>query len=81
MASIVTQHLDENVLEALKVRAERNGHTVEDETRASLTRAVRTVHTGQVFIQLGQELGGIEDCALPDRNYYARAIDFGDKPE
>ncbi|WP_448627722.1 FitA-like ribbon-helix-helix domain-containing protein [Geodermatophilus sp. URMC 64] len=79
MAAISVRGLDEDVREMLRVRAARNGRSMEAEIRAILTAAVREDEpTADLFVTLLDrfaEYGGV-DLAVPPRTSPARAADF-----
>ena len=46
------------------------------EVRDILTRAAHRPHIRLAQMRVAQEIGGIEDLAIPERNEPARAADF-----
>lgn len=46
------------------------------EVRDILTRAVRRPHIRLALMQVAQELGGVENLQVPERNDIARAVTF-----
>lgn len=57
MASLTIRKLDDAVKEALRVRAARAGHSMEEEARLILTRAVRGT-TGPTLLARAKDLFG-----------------------
>ena len=79
VAAVSVRDLDETVRERLRVRAARNGRSMEAEIRAILTDAV-TPPTDQQGLGLALlarfgEIGGV-DLELPDRNDAPRSADL-----
>ena len=77
MASIVVRGLDEAVKQQLAAQARAHGRSMEAEVRDILTRAAHRPHVGLALMRVAQEVGGIEDHAIPARDEPARAADFG----
>lgn len=79
MASISVRDLDDGVRERLRVRAARNGRSMEAEVRAILTDAVREPEREDGLIPALMarfaELGGVE-LDLPPRRGRVRVVDF-----
>jgi len=79
MAAISVRDLDDDVRERLRVRAARNGRSMEAEIREILTAAVNDAGpSAELFATLLErfgELGGV-DLSLPSRTTPARAADF-----
>ena len=79
MAAISVRDLDDGVRERLRVRAARNGRSMEAEIRAILTAAVSEPDPSQgLFTELLDrfgEIGGVE-LDLPARANVARAPDL-----
>jgi antitoxin FitA len=59
MAQMVVRKLGDAVREGLRVRASRNGRSVEAEARAILSDAVRSDHLGADEFGLGTEMAGL----------------------
>lgn len=76
MASIIVRGLDEWVKEHLAAQAKQHGRSMEAEARDILTRAARRPHIGLALMQAAQQVGGIDDLVVPQRNDTARAVDF-----
>jgi antitoxin FitA len=78
MAALSIRGLDDDVREQLRLRAARNGRSMEAEARAILTEAVRDREMDQgLFITLLERfgaLGGV-DLELPSRADSARVVD------
>ena len=71
MASLTIRNLDEDTKARLRIRAARNGHSMEQEARTLLATAVRaapSAHTdlGQMIQRRLKPLGGVE-LDLPPR--------------
>ncbi len=76
MASIIIRGIDEAVMVQLAERAMAHGRSMEAEAREILTRAVQRPHIGMALLTAGQDIGGIGDLAIPERDDTARAIDL-----
>jgi plasmid stability protein len=80
MAAVSIRDLDDDVKDRLRVRAARNGRSMEAEVRAILTAAVDESDSSRgLFTELLDrfgELGGVE-LDLPARANAARAPDLG----
>jgi antitoxin FitA len=80
MAAISVRDLDDRVRERLRVRAARNGRSMEAEIRAILTEAVsEPAPRADLFTTLLDRFGaaGGVDLPVPPRSSPARAADFG----
>jgi antitoxin FitA len=79
MAALSIRGLDNEVREQLRIRAARNGRSMEAEIRAILVEAVREPTTSEgLFTSLRDRygaLGGV-DLELPPRTAAARAVDL-----
>lgn len=79
MAAISVRELDDGVRERLRLRAARNGRSMEAEIRAILTAAVgESDPAADLFTTLLQrfgEVGGV-DLPIPPRASPARAADL-----
>ena len=79
MAAVSIRDLDDDVKERLRVRAARNGRSMEAEIRAILTDAVSETDPSRgLFSELLErfgEIGGVE-LDLPRRANVARAPDL-----
>jgi plasmid stability protein len=79
MAAVSIRDLDDDVKDRLRIRAARNGRSMEAEIRAILTDAVSEPDTSRgLFSELLDrfgEIGGIE-LDLPRRSNIARAPDL-----
>lgn len=79
MAAVSIRDLDDDVKDRLRVRAARNGRSMEAEIRAILTAAVSESESSRgLFSELLDrfgELGGVE-LDLPARSTVARAPDL-----
>lgn len=76
MTSIIVRGLDEAVKKQLAAQAKQHGRSMEAEVRDILTKAARRPHIGLALMQAAQEVGGIEDLPVPERNDVARWVDF-----
>ncbi|MEO0442910.1 MAG: hypothetical protein AAFZ92_04095 [Pseudomonadota bacterium] len=79
MASITIRNLDDGLKEKLRVRAAKQGHSMEEEVRIILRRAVNGV-TGPELLDLSQQLFGKKngiDLELPARGDDRLTPDFG----
>ena len=76
MASIIVRGLDGWVKEQLAAQARRHGRSMEAEARDILTRAARRPHIGLALMQAAQQVGGVEDLTVPERNDISRAVEF-----
>ena len=79
MAAVSIRDLDDDVKDRLRVRAARNGRSMEAEIRAILAAAVADPDTSRgLFTELLDrfgEIGGVE-LDLPERATAPRAPDF-----
>lgn len=76
MSSIIVRGLDEAVKQQLAARAKEHGRSMEAEVRAILTTAARRPHIGIALLAAAQDVGGVEDLPIPERDDVARAVDF-----
>ena len=80
LSALSIRSLDDQVKERLRVRAARNGRSMEAEVRAILTEAVaepgKTPDLFQAIMDRFSELGGVE-LDLPPRATRARPAEFG----
>jgi len=81
MASITIRNLDDQLKEQLRITAAHNGHSMEEEARLILGRALATVdRAGGLGSRIRQRFstsGGIE-LDLPSRQDKATAVDFSE---
>lgn len=81
MAQLVVRNLEEKVKADLRQRANRNGHSMEEEVRSIIRRALRTETQSRVLLgsRLRKRFVGIGlDREIPSlRGQKARAADFG----
>lgn len=80
MAVITVRNLDDKVKHRLRVRAARNGHSMEAEARAILVAAVAEDEPKNILMRLSEsaaELGGVE-LDIPPRDGTMRVVDFGE---
>lgn len=83
MAALSIRDLDDDVRDRLRVRAARNGRSMEAEARTILTDAVTDPLPGEprnvieAFRLLAAKHGGVE-LDLPSRQSPARGVDFSD---
>ena len=68
MASITVRNIDDDLKERLRIRAARNGHSLEEEVRLILRRATGEI-TGKELWELSRELFANDgvDLELPPR--------------
>ncbi len=79
MGTLTIRNLDDSVKDRLRVRAARHGHSMEEEARVILKRAVQGL-TGPEVLELSRKLFDGEngvDLELPDRADDRPAPDFG----
>lgn len=76
MSSIVVRGLDEAVKKQLAAQAKEHGRSMEAEVRDILTRAARRPHIGMALLAAAQDIGGIEELKVPERDDVARWVDF-----
>ncbi|OLF56485.1 FitA-like ribbon-helix-helix domain-containing protein [Pseudomonas chlororaphis] len=81
MASLTIRNLDDQIKERLRIEAAHNGHSMEEEARLILRRALSRTTDGQ---GLGSRIrtrfaatGGVE-LELPERTEPARAADLNE---
>jgi plasmid stability protein len=80
MASMTIRNLDDGVKERLRVRAARNGRSMEEEARVILSNAVRGA-TGPEILALAEELFGGEkgvELDIPPRKKWRGPPDFSE---
>lgn len=81
MASITIRNLDDQIKEQLRIAAAHNGHSMEEEARLILGRALATVSPagglGSRIRNTFSAEGGIE-LDLPSRAEKARAMDLSE---
>lgn len=78
MAAVSIRNLDDATKERLRVRAARNGRSLEAEIRAILDEAVmpdEEHHMGRALLDLGAEHGGV-DLDHPSRREAPRGADL-----
>lgn len=76
MSSIIVRGLDEHVKQQLAAQAKEHGRSMEAEVRDILTRAAHRPHIGLALLSVAQEVGGVDELAIPARDDVARAADF-----
>jgi len=70
MASITIRNIDDDIKERLRIRAAKQGRSMEEEARVILSRSVGGI-TGPALLNLSQQLFGEEngiDLEIPSRN-------------
>jgi plasmid stability protein len=81
MASITIRNLDDQIKEQLRIAAAHNGHSMEEEARLILGRALATVdRAGGLGSRIRNRFsasGGVE-LDLPSRHEKATAVDFSE---
>lgn len=84
MATLTIRDLDDGVKARLRVRAAKNGQSMEAEARAILGSAVKSGkperNLGTYIHNLFADVGGME-LDIPPRTGEAGRVDFGDHPE
>lgn len=81
MASITIRNIDNDLKEKLRVRAALHGHSMEEEARVILRRAMNGI-TGKELLELSQHLFGQEhgiEIELPSRAGERDAPQFGER--
>ena len=83
MASLTVRDLDDEVTLALRVRAARNGRSMEDEARTILGEAVRSAHPqgmDEILAAIRAPLAdvGYVDLEIPPRDGMAEPPDFSE---
>nr|WP_314843228.1 Arc family DNA-binding protein [uncultured Microbacterium sp.] len=76
MASIIVRGLDDSIKEQIAAQARSRGRSMEAEVREILTRAVTRPHIGLALMRAAQQVGGVDDLVIAERNDIARAVDF-----
>ena len=79
MASITIRNIDDELKERLRVRAAHNGHSMEEEARIILRRAINGI-TGPELLDLSDQLFGEEhgvELDLPSRSDDRDEPNFG----
>lgn len=81
MASITIRNLDDQIKEQLRITAAHNGHSMEEEARLILARALATAgRAGGLGSRIRNrfiDIGGVE-LDLPVRSEKAAAVDFSE---
>lgn len=80
MASITIRNLDDQIKEQLRIAAAHNGHSMEEEARLILGRALATVdRAGGLGSRIRNRFSasGVE-LDLPSRHEKATAVDFSE---
>jgi plasmid stability protein len=81
MASITIRNLDDQIKEQLRIAAAHNGHSMEEEARLILGRALASVDRagglGSRIRNRFSATGGVE-LDLPSRQEKATAVDFSE---
>jgi len=81
MASITIRNLDDQIKEQLRIAAAHNGHSMEEEARLILGRALATINRagglGSRIRDRFRVCGGVE-LDLPERQEKASAVDFSE---
>ncbi len=70
MASITIRNIDDSLKERLRVKAAKHGHSMEEEARIILRRAVSGI-TGPELLSMSEEIFGTDhgcDLELPSRD-------------
>lgn len=70
MASITIRNIDDELKERLRVRAAKHGHSMEEEARVILRRAINGI-TGPELLSLSKKLFGAKhgvELELPSRS-------------
>lgn len=78
MASITIRNIDAELKERLRVRAARHGHSMEEEARIILRRAINGI-TGPELLNLSEQLFGAKhgvELELPSRSDEREAPKF-----
>ncbi|MDS2173831.1 toxin-antitoxin system [Nesterenkonia sp. CL21] len=76
MSSIIVRGLDDAVKQQLATQAKEHGRSMEAEVRDILTKAARRPHIGMALLAAAQDVGGIDDLTIPERDDVARAVEF-----
>ncbi|OSM42062.1 FitA-like ribbon-helix-helix domain-containing protein [Nesterenkonia sp. PF2B19] len=76
MSSIIVRGLDDSVKQQLATQAKEHGRSMEAEVRDILTKAARRPHIGMALLAAAQDVGGIDDLTIPERDDVARAVEF-----
>lgn len=76
MSSIIVRGLDDSVKQRLSTQAKEHGRSMEAEVRDILTKAAHRPHVGLALLTVAQEVGGVDDLLIPERDDVARAVDF-----
>ncbi len=80
MASLTIRNIDNDLKERLRIRAAKQGHSMEEEVRIILRRAVNGI-TGPELLSLSEKLFGEEHGAvldLPSRKDERETPQFND---
>ena len=66
MASLTIRNFDDNLKSALRLQAARHGHSMEQEAREILRRAVQAAATNATFVKrIQKRFAGLEVDTLP----------------
>ena len=80
MATLTIRNLNDDVKSRLRQRAARNGHSMEEEARRILSRAViqeDETGLGTFIVQQFAAIGGIE-LDIPERSFGRPPLDFSE---
>ena len=72
MVSILVRGLDESVKRQFAEQAERHGRSMEAEARDILTKGVARPNIGLALMQAVQEVGGVDDLPIRERDDVTR---------
>ncbi|MCU7247894.1 FitA-like ribbon-helix-helix domain-containing protein [Pseudomonas koreensis] len=81
MASITIRNLDDEIKEQLRIAAAHNGHSMEEEARLILGRALATIgRAGGLGSRIRNRFRDVEgvELDLPARSEKASAVDFSE---
>jgi plasmid stability protein len=81
MASITIRNLDEKLKEQLRITAAHNGHSMEEEARLILGRALATVdRAGGLGSRIRNRFRAVDgvELDLPERTEKAAGVDFSE---
>ena len=76
MSSIIVRGLADGVKQRLAAQAKEHGRSMESEVRDILTKAANRPHIGMALLAAAQEVGGVDELMISERDDLARVADF-----
>lgn len=76
MSSIIVRGLDDGVKQQIAAQAKEHGRSMEAEVRDILTKAAKRPHIGMALLAVAQDVGGVDELKIPERDDVARVADL-----